>query len=98
MLTLYGFPVLGHIDRSHRGIELPKVAEGCRLAYPTTGSLLLRAKDRLRLFRKLLKKSLSNTSFFGQAFFLKERLRVNRTGGILTLLLIKLRGTGATPK
>jgi hypothetical protein len=32
----------------------------------------------------LEKKVLSKTSFFGQAFFLKERLRVNRTGGILT--------------
>jgi len=31
--------------------------------------------------------------FFGQAFFLKERLRVNGTGGILTLWLTKLRGT-----
>jgi len=34
---------------------------------------------------KLLKKVLSKTSFFGQTFFVKERLRVNRTGGILTL-------------
>jgi hypothetical protein len=70
-----------------------KVKEGRRLAYPTTGSLVLRAKDRLRLFRKLFKKVLSKTSFFGQAFFLKERLRVNSTGGILTLLLTKQRGT-----
>jgi hypothetical protein len=79
--------------------------EGRRLAHPTSGSLPLRAEDRLRLFRKLLKKVLSKifrkllkkvlskTSFFGQAFFLKERLRVNSTGGILTLLRIRLRGT-----
>jgi hypothetical protein len=69
------------------------VEEGRRLAYPTTGSLVLLAKNRLRLFRKLLKKVLSKTSFFDQAFFLKERLRVNSTGGILTLWLIRLRGT-----
>jgi hypothetical protein len=73
------------------------VKEGRRLAYPTTGSLLPRAKDRLRLFRKLFKNVLSKTSFFDQAFFLKERLRVNSTGGILTLLLIRLRGTHPHP-
>ena len=51
---------------AHRGIELPQVAESP--AYPTSGSLSLRTKDRLRRFRKLFKKVLSKTSFFGHAF------------------------------
>jgi hypothetical protein len=66
----YGIP-------AHRGIELPQVEESP--AYPTTGSLSLQAKDRLRLFRKLFKKVLSKTTFFGHAFFLKERLLVTRS-------------------
>jgi hypothetical protein len=87
MLTPYGKPVSAAFPYgkpAHRGIELPQVAGGSSPAYPTSGSLSLRAKDRLRLFRKLFKKVLSKASFFGQAFFLKERLRVNSTGGILT--------------
>jgi hypothetical protein len=50
------------IPRLYAPIEasnFPKWREGRRLAYPTSGSLLLRAEDRLRLFRKLLKKVLS---------------------------------------
>jgi hypothetical protein len=39
--------------------NFPKWTEGRHLAYPTTSSLLLRAEDRLRLFRKLLEKVLS---------------------------------------
>ena len=35
----------------------------------------------------------SKTSFFDQTFFLKGKLQVNRTGRILTLWLIRLRGT-----
>jgi hypothetical protein len=88
----YGKPFSGAFPYgkpAHRGVELPQVAES--LAHPTSGSLSLRAKDRLRLFRKLFKKVLSKTSFFGQAFFLK--LRVNSTGRILTTWLTKLRGT-----
>jgi hypothetical protein len=38
-----------------------------------------------------LRKVLSKTSFFDQTFFVKERLRVNSTGGILTILLVRLR-------
>nr|CBH36726.1 hypothetical protein BSM_02030 [uncultured archaeon] len=41
----YGKPV--PIEASN----FPNVEEGHRLAYPTTGSLVLRANDRLRLFK-----------------------------------------------
>jgi hypothetical protein len=100
---LWESPVFGTAIRYGKPIPIeasnfPKRKEGRRLAYPTTGSLVLRAKVRLRLFKKNFKKSFfSNTCFFGQAFFLKERLRVNRTEGILTLLLIRLRGTFSRP-
>jgi hypothetical protein len=83
MLTPYGKPVSGRCGmQAHRGIELPQEEAGRR--HPTSGSLSLRAKDRLRLFRELFKNVLSKTCFFGHAFFLKERLQVNSTGGILT--------------
>jgi hypothetical protein len=62
MLTLYGKSVSAAFPYgkpAHRGVELPQVAGGSSPAYPTSGSLLLRAKDRLRLFRKLFKKVLS---------------------------------------
>jgi len=71
MLTPYGEPVSAAFPYgipAHRGIELPQVEGGSSPAYPTSGSLPLQAKDRLRLFRKLFKKVLSKTSFFGQAF------------------------------
>jgi len=61
------------------------VEEGRRLAYPTTGSLVLRAKDRLRLFRFPLTRDTL-------PLLASTPIRVNSTGGILTLLLIRLRG------
>ena len=66
--------------------NFPKVKEGRRLAYPTTGSLVLRAKDRLRLFRFPLTRDTLPLSA-------SVPIRVNSTGRILTLWLIRLRGT-----
>ena len=56
------------------------------LAYPTTGSLSLQAEDRLRLFRFPLTRDTL-------PLLASAPIRVNGTGGILTLWLIKLRGT-----
>jgi hypothetical protein len=61
---LWEFPVYGAAITYGKSVPIetsnvPNVEEGRLLAYPTTGSLVLRAKDRLRLFRKLLKKVLS---------------------------------------
>ncbi|MGB7000932.1 MAG: hypothetical protein WBE22_02800, partial [Halobacteriota archaeon] len=67
--------------------NFPKVTEGRRLAYPTTGSLVLRAKDRLRLFRFPLTRDTL-------PLLASTPIRVNSTEGILTLWLIMLRGTG----
>ncbi|MGB7533775.1 MAG: hypothetical protein WA977_12510, partial [Halobacteriota archaeon] len=53
------------------------------------GSLSLRAEDRLRLFRFAL--TCDTLPLLASA-----PIRVNSTGGILTLLLIKLRGTRPT--
>ena len=66
--------------------NFPWVEEGRRLAYPTTGSLALRAKNRLRLFWFAL--TCDTLSLLASA-----SIRVNSTRGILTPLLIKLRGT-----
>jgi len=66
--------------------NFPKWTEGRHLAYPTTGSLLLRAKDRLRLFRFPLTRDTL-------PLLASAPIRVNSTGGILTLWLIRLRGT-----
>ena len=66
--------------------NFPNVEEGRRLAYPTTGSLLLRAKDSLRLFRFPLARDTL-------PLLASSPIRVNSAGGILTLWLIKLRGT-----
>ena len=56
--TRFG-PHLRTVYQPIEALNFPKVQEGRRLAYPTTGSLVLRAKDSLRLFRKLLEKVLS---------------------------------------
>ena len=64
----YGKPV--PIEASN----FPKWAEGCRLAYPTTGSLLLRAKDRLRLFRKLLEKGFIKDQFLWSSFLFERKV------------------------
>jgi len=56
------------------------------LAYPTSGSLSLQAEDRLRLFRFPLTRDTLPLSA-------SAPIRVNSTGGILTLWLIRLRGT-----
>ncbi|KAF5431223.1 hypothetical protein C5S35_18305 [Candidatus Methanophagaceae archaeon] len=66
--------------------NFPNVGEGRRLAYPTTGSLVLRAKDRLRLFRFPLTRDTL-------PLLASTPIRVNSTGEILTLWLIRLRGT-----
>jgi hypothetical protein len=66
--------------------NFPKWAEGRRLAYPTTGSLVLRAKDSLRLFRFPLARDTL-------PLLASTPIRVNSTEGILTLWLIRLQGT-----
>jgi hypothetical protein len=52
----YGIP-------THRGIELPQCGGGSSLSISHTGSLLLRAKGSLRLFRTLLKNQFLWSSF-----------------------------------
>ena len=52
---LWGFQFSPPVEASN----FPKWRAGRRLAHPTSGSLALRAEDRLRLFRKLLEKVLS---------------------------------------
>nr|AAU83469.1 hypothetical protein GZ28G7_32 [uncultured archaeon GZfos28G7] len=79
-------PRLHTVNHLHRGIELPLWGGGSLLAYPTSGSLLLRAKDRLRLFRFPLTRDTL-------PLLASAPIRVNSTGGILTLWLIRLRGT-----
>jgi hypothetical protein len=77
------------IPRLYAPIEasnFPKWREGRRLAYPTSGLLLLRAEDRLRLFRFPLTRDTLPLSA-------SAPIRVNSTGGTLTLRLIRLRGT-----
>jgi hypothetical protein len=65
------------IPRLYAPIEasnFPKVDEGRRLAYPTFGSLVLRAKDRLRLFRKLFKKSFIKNQFLWSSFLFERKV------------------------
>ena len=78
--------VISRFNHPHRGIELPQVAGGSLLAYPTSGSPLLRAEDRLRLFRFPLTRDTL-------PLLASAPIRVNGTGGTLTLWLTKLRGT-----
>ena len=74
-------------EKPYRGIELPLMAGGSLLAYPTSGSLLLRAEDRLRLF---ISPPLTRDIL---PLLASAPIRVNSTGRILTLWLIRLRGT-----
>ena len=64
----YGKPV--PIEASN----FPNVEEGHRLAYSTSGSLLLRAKDRLRLFRKLLEKGFIKDQFLWSSFLFERKV------------------------
>jgi hypothetical protein len=66
----------------HRGIELPPDEGGSLVAPPTSGSLSLRAEDRLRFF--LTEDTLP--------LLASAPLQVNSMGGILTLWLVRLRG------
>ncbi len=88
---LWEFPVYGAAITYGKSVPIetsnfPKWREGRRLAYPPTGSLLLRAKDGLRLFRFPLARDTL-------PLLASAPIRVKSTGGILTLLLIRLRCT-----
>jgi len=84
MLALYGNlpfmgPQLHTVNPSPlEASNFPKWKEGRCLAHPTTGSLALRAKDSLRLFRFPLARDTL-------PLLASAPIRVNSTGGILTL-------------